>query len=115
MECNRLQGVAWKKFDKNSGSSLKLQMEHHAKVGFLFVVKDIEVHGDGATIWPRFQIVGAGTVKPGPLELHFFRRISSEVRVIGFHLEGQRRDKNQIEFRHDALNDFEDRVTKTMV
>jgi len=111
---NRLQGVAGKKYDKHARESLELQLENHPRIGFLFDVRDVEVHGDGTTIWPRFRIVGAGASKPGPLELHFFPRMASDVRVIGFHFEG-RPDQNLIEFCHDALNEFEDLIRKTVV
>jgi hypothetical protein len=46
--------------------------------------------------------------------LHFFPRMASDVRVIGFHFEGHP-DQNLIEFCHDALNDFEDLIRKTVV
>lgn len=111
---NRLHGVAGKKHDKNARRSLKLRLESHTRIGFLFDVRDVEVHGDGTTVWPRFRIVGAGTINPGPLELHFFPRMAGDVRVIGFHLEGQLPDQNLIEFCHDALNDFEDLIRKTI-
>jgi hypothetical protein len=38
-----------------------------------------------------------------------------DVRVIGFHFEGQRPDQNLIEFCFDALSDFEDLIRKTVV
>jgi hypothetical protein len=57
---NRLQGVAGRKHDKQARRSLTLQMENHPRIGFLFDVRDVEVHGDGTTIWPRFRIVGPG-------------------------------------------------------
>jgi hypothetical protein len=112
---NRLQGVAGKKHDKQARRSLTLQMENHPRIGFLFDVRDVEVHGDGTTIWPRFRIVGSGMVRPGPLELHFFPRMPGDVRVIGFHFEGQRPDQSLIEFCFDALSDFEDLIRKTVV
>jgi hypothetical protein len=111
---NRLPGVAGKKYDKHARGKLKQSLETHPKIGFLFDVRDVEVHGDGTTIWPRFRIVGAGATQPGPLELHFFPRMASDVRVIGFHFEGHRQDQNLIEFCFDALKDFEDLIRKTI-
>ena len=112
---SRLQGVTGKKYDKRQRENLKLRLESHPRIGFLFDVRDVEVHGDGTTIWPRFRLVGAGASQPGPLELHFFPRMPSQVRVIGFHFEGQPPDQNLIEFCHDSLNDFEDMIRKTVL
>ena len=109
---NRLQGVAGKEYAKRTKESLKLRLESHPKIGFLFDVRDVEVHGDGTTIWPRFRLVGAGASQPGPLELHFFPSMPKQVRVIGLHFEG-RPAENLIEFCHDALDDFEDLIRKT--
>lgn len=99
---NRLIGVA------RTEKDLEKLLEQHPRIGFLFSVRDVEVHGDGTTIWPRFRLVDARTSAPGPLELRFFPRMAGIVRVIGFHFDSHRPDQNLIEFCHDALNDMEE-------
>jgi hypothetical protein len=109
----RLLGVVSALRGGHAKGILERQLDSHPRIVFLFEVRDVEVHGDGATIWPRFRIVDRRTGGPGPLELHFFPTIANNIRIIGLRLEGQHTDQDLAEFCRDALDDLENLIGKT--
>lgn len=105
---NRLLGVV----DTLRGASAKRTLQDFLdadpKIGFLVKLRDVEVHRDGATVWPVYRLTDARINPPGPLELHFFPKTPNHVRVFGFRFEGHDPRENLIQFCRNALNDFEE-------
>lgn len=52
----RFYGVTEKQSDREQMKALEKQLNDHPQIGFLIDRANLEVHGDGAVIWKRFNI-----------------------------------------------------------
>ena len=112
---NRLCGVVRHKHGKAKAQWLNGQLKNHPEIGFLIEQRDIEVHGNGATVFPRFAI------HPAPLASQLRNKYNDRyadrfasrfapagvgIRFIGgWQFAGN--PKNLIELGHDALDAME--------
>jgi hypothetical protein len=52
----RLYGITENQSDRDQMKALEKQLNDHPQIGFLIDRANLEVHGDGAVIWKRFNI-----------------------------------------------------------
>ncbi len=87
----RLNGVMAHSPNTGSRVLLEVHLRAHPEIKFLREASNVEVHQDGVTVWPQFHLVDPRLSRPpGPMELHFFPQMASQVRVISLRLENQK-------------------------
>ncbi len=108
----RLSGVTSHPPYVGAKTLLKAYLQAHPQVTFLRDASNVEVHEDGVTVWPQFRLGDYAQGRPGPLELHFFPQMASQVRVVGLRLQNQKSDLHLLEYCRNAVSLLEDFMKK---
>ena len=120
----KLYGYAEMRRDKPATKMLKQQLENHPQIKFFRDLRNMEVHGDGATLFRRYNLHIADSMhrwgsqrweKRGDrwttvLTDHY--PVPSAVVVEDWHFEGN--STNLIVLCHDALNELENIVRQNI-